>query len=254
MQWAGMDVGFSRPMVLMPFWSRKMFSRPLTLRLGVNIWEQWLLILPVLFFQGVAVELVRLLNTSPWTLYSSSAKSASEFLRARKELKMLFWLPLLVLRGWEESVASRGWKGRGDRGGYRERHKGGISSRRVKHQKLREISFVGNCIIPQVRPQAPASPQWPQLLSPLKESCEIVFFYCWFAVCFLLLHRMVTALGTQRSPSPVLVFWLPTSSRNKLLQGVRSIYCLKPKTHTLTHTKILHLFNWVVFEYCFIIT
>lgn len=32
---------------------------------------------------------------------------------------MLTWLPLLVLSGWEESVASRGWTGRGDRGGYR---------------------------------------------------------------------------------------------------------------------------------------
>lgn len=82
-----------------PFWSREMFSRPFTLRLGVKIWEQWLRTLPVLLFQGVAVELVRLLNASPWMLYSSSPKSASELIRARKELKMLFWLPLLVLRG-----------------------------------------------------------------------------------------------------------------------------------------------------------
>lgn len=94
-----MHVGVSRPMVAMPFLSSKTLSRPLMLRLGVNTWEQWLLTLPVLFFQGVAVELARLLKTSPWTLYSSSAKSASELLRGRKELKMLFWLALLVLRG-----------------------------------------------------------------------------------------------------------------------------------------------------------
>lgn len=55
--------------------------------------------LPVRLFHGVAVELVRLLKASPWTLYSSSPKSASELRRARNELKMLFWLPLLVLRG-----------------------------------------------------------------------------------------------------------------------------------------------------------
>lgn len=33
--------------------------------LGVKTWEQWLLTLPVLLFQGVAVELARLLTKSP---------------------------------------------------------------------------------------------------------------------------------------------------------------------------------------------
>ena len=89
MLYAGMDEGVSRPMVVTPFWSREIFSRPLTLKLGVKTCEQWLLTLPVRLFQGVAVELVRLLKTSPWMLYSSSPKSASELLRARKELKML---------------------------------------------------------------------------------------------------------------------------------------------------------------------
>lgn len=87
------------PAVVTPLWSNDTLSRPLTVRLGVKTWEQWLLTLPALLFQCVAVELARLRKASPWMLYSSSPKSASELLRTRNELKMLFWLPLLVLSG-----------------------------------------------------------------------------------------------------------------------------------------------------------
>lgn len=62
---AGMDVSVCRPKEVTPFWSRETLSRPLTLRLGVKTCEQWLLTLPVLLFQGVAIELARLLKTSP---------------------------------------------------------------------------------------------------------------------------------------------------------------------------------------------
>lgn len=86
---AGMDVGVCRPRVGTTFWSRELLSLPFTFRLGLRIWEQWLRTLPVLLFQGVAIELARLLKASPWTLYSSSPKSASELIRARKVLKML---------------------------------------------------------------------------------------------------------------------------------------------------------------------
>lgn len=62
---AGTDVGVCRPRVVTPFWSRETLSLPFTLRLGLNIWEQWLRTLPVRLFQGVAVELARLLKASP---------------------------------------------------------------------------------------------------------------------------------------------------------------------------------------------
>lgn len=164
-------------------------------------------------------------------LCSSSAKSASELLRARNTLKILTWLPLLVLRGCEESVASSGWAGRGDRGGCEETHRGCQRQQtwvKTVTQGHEESDILSAHPVGQICPlQLPPS-------SPPTRFDAIFFSCCCFVECCLPSDRTATALGTAQSLSPGLGVLLPTGDRRQRMKTK-----WQDGTHCIIHIQVV---------------